>query len=78
MMPAAAVDDVSPNSLFWKVDFILARLPGWMARGVTRRSMFVGFATGSEHGYSAEEPATAGCCRSAPPPVAIPAPASTG
>jgi hypothetical protein len=35
----------------------------------------VGFATGSEHGYSAEAPA-AGCCGSAPEPVTIGAPAS--
>jgi glycine/D-amino acid oxidase-like deaminating enzyme len=36
----------------------------------------VGFATGSEHGHSAEEPAAAGCCGSAPQPVTIGAPAS--
>jgi threonine dehydrogenase-like Zn-dependent dehydrogenase len=35
----------------------------------------VGFATGSEHGYSAEAPA-AGCCGSVPQPVTIGAPAS--
>jgi hypothetical protein len=35
----------------------------------------VGFATGSAHGWSAEEPA-AGCCGSAPQPVAIEASAS--
>ena len=36
----------------------------------------VGFATGSEHGYSAEEPAAAGCCGSAPQPVGTGVPAS--
>jgi thioredoxin reductase len=37
----------------------------------------VGFATGSEHGYSAEEATAAGCCGSAPQPVTIGAPTST-
>ncbi|WP_138733940.1 FAD-dependent oxidoreductase [Modestobacter excelsi] len=36
----------------------------------------VGFPTGSEHGYSAQEPAAAGCCGAAPQPVTIGAPAS--
>jgi thioredoxin reductase len=36
----------------------------------------VGFATGSEHGFSAEEPAAASCCGSAPQPVTIGAHAS--
>ncbi|HEV7870704.1 MAG TPA: FAD-dependent oxidoreductase [Modestobacter sp.] len=36
----------------------------------------VGFATGSEHGYAAEEPTAASCCSSAPQPVAIGAPAA--
>jgi hypothetical protein len=37
----------------------------------------VGFTTGSEHGYSAEEPEAVSCCGSAPQPVTIGAPAST-
>ncbi|MBJ7451238.1 MAG: FAD-dependent oxidoreductase [Blastococcus sp.] len=37
----------------------------------------VGFATGSEHGWSAEEPEAASCCGSAPQPVTIGAPASS-
>ncbi|WP_369137877.1 FAD-dependent oxidoreductase [Modestobacter versicolor] len=36
----------------------------------------VGFSTGSQHGYSAEEPPAAGCCSTAPEPVTIGAPAS--
>ena len=35
----------------------------------------LGFATGSEHGYPAEEPADAGCCGPAPRPVGSGAPA---
>jgi hypothetical protein len=35
-----------------------------------------GFATGSEHGWSAEEPVATSCCGSAPQPVTIGAPAS--
>jgi hypothetical protein len=35
----------------------------------------VGFSTGSGHGYSAEQPETAGCCGSSPQQVAIGAPA---
>jgi thioredoxin reductase len=39
----------------------------------------VGFATGSEHGYSAEEPLpVAGCCGAAPEPVSLAAPAHGG
>lgn len=34
----------------------------------------VGFSTGSEHGYSAEEPATGSCCGSTPQAVSISAP----
>jgi len=37
----------------------------------------VGFATGSEHGFSAEEPAVASCCTPAPQPVSVGAPASS-
>jgi hypothetical protein len=35
----------------------------------------VGFSTGSEHGYSAEQPEAAGCCGSSPQPLTIGAPA---
>lgn len=28
-----------PDSLFWKIDFILDRLPGWLRRGVIRKKM---------------------------------------
>jgi thioredoxin reductase len=38
----------------------------------------VGFTTGTAHGYSAEEPAPAGCCGAAPQPVTIGAPAADG
>jgi pyridine nucleotide-disulfide oxidoreductase len=37
----------------------------------------VGFSTGSQHGYSAEQPEPAGCCGSSPQPVTIGAPASS-
>ena len=37
----------------------------------------LGFTTGSEHGFSAEQPEAAGCCGSTPQPVTIGAPASS-
>jgi hypothetical protein len=40
---ADAVDDPSPNSLFWKLDFMHERLPGWLRGRITRRKMYVGY-----------------------------------
>lgn len=40
-----AVEDESPNSLFWKIDFILRHLPNWMkppAKKFKRRKLFYG------------------------------------
>lgn len=37
-----SVDDHSPDSLFWKIDFILDYLPDWMKPKITRRDLFFG------------------------------------
>src|SRR4051794_15597041 len=42
----------------------------------TAETSGVGFSTGSEHGYSAEQPEPAGCCGSSPRPLTVGAPAS--
>jgi hypothetical protein len=40
---AEAVDSESPNSLFWKIDYLQKYLPDWLNGEVTRRKMFFGY-----------------------------------
>ncbi len=40
---AEAVDSESPNSLFWKIDYLQKYIPDWLNGGMTRRKMFFGY-----------------------------------
>lgn len=40
---ADAVDDKSPNSLFWKIRFMHRYMPDWLTGPVTAQSMFFGY-----------------------------------
>jgi hypothetical protein len=40
---AEAVDSFSPNSLFWKIDFIHKYLPDWLAPHCDRKDMYFGY-----------------------------------
>jgi hypothetical protein len=48
------------------------------AEGAGQGSGRVGFATGSQHGWSSEEPAAGSCCGTAPRPVAASSPSCGG
>jgi len=37
-----AVEDADPDSLFWKLDFVLKYLPGWMRPEIKRSKLFLG------------------------------------
>ena len=40
---AEAVDSESPNSLFWKIDYLQKYLPDWLNGEVVRRKMYFGY-----------------------------------